>query len=121
MSHTETRAVRLRVLPGMTGEVIRWLRAVVTKPTKALEGLSGEGVLFESFFLERNPDGDFVLYVTRAKNMAEADRLYETSKRLFDVQARHFWASHVEGADTLELIADLSTERDSRLTAGRDE
>jgi hypothetical protein len=112
MTHMEVRALRQRVLPGMTDEVVSWLRAVAASPADALAGLAEEGIVSESFFLERNLDGDYVVYVARANNMAEADRRFETSSRFFDVEARRFWDSHVTNADTLELIADLNGERE---------
>jgi hypothetical protein len=51
MTHMEVRALRQRVLPGMTDEVVSWLRAVAASPADALAGLAEEGIVSESFFL----------------------------------------------------------------------
>ena len=51
-------------------------------PGDALEGLRSEGILNES----RNPEADYVLYFARSNNVPKADRRYESSSRLFDVE-----------------------------------
>jgi hypothetical protein len=93
--------------PGSRERVREWASEILRRKEEALETMRDEGVLVESVFLERAPDGDFLVYYMKATNMDKSFRIAQKSNRPIDLYHRKFkeetWGASVD----LELLLDL--------------
>ena len=104
---TETRCFKVRLKPGTRDRVLEWAKELQRRKEEALETLRDEGVLVESVFLERSPDGDSLVYYMKAEDMERSSRVAHVSSRPIDLYHRKFKEETWASSSNLELLLDL--------------
>lgn len=108
MSETQCRSIRLKA--GSIERVREWALTLNQRKDEALETLRNEGVAIESVFLDRRPDGDYLIYYMKADDFKKVKEVHANSKLPIDVYHKQFKQETIEEQKVLELLVDL--ERD---------
>ena len=112
----EAQCLRVRINPGQTSNVRDYFARLKQRDDVA-EVLRNEVVLIESVFLDAAPDGDYILFYTRAQNLKKSGEAFKRSTHPVDVEARAFMAEAWDmlSAAKLEMIFDV--DRIAELTS----
>lgn len=113
----ETRCARIRLKPDSLERVREWAKTLnETRRDEAITTLRDETVLIESYFLERTPEGDFLIAFMKAESFEKARKTAETSTHDIDRYHQQFKADTWESLQPLELLIDL--DRIAEIRAG---
>lgn len=110
----ETRCVKIKLKPNSIEKVREWAGTINARKDEALETLRGETVILEAVFLDRNSEGDFLIYVMKAENFEQAKKAVEKSVHAIDEYHRNFKEECWESGGKLEMLIDL--DRISEIT-----
>jgi hypothetical protein len=109
----EVQCVRVRIQPGKTEQVVAFLKNLPNRPNEIQEALHSEGIILESLFLDRQPQADYLIFYTRAKNLAQANATFVSSTLPLDLETKQFIAETWAEVTLLETVVDLEVhERD---------
>src|SRR5947199_9993317 len=75
----ETRCLKIRLKPDCAEKVRQWFVNLKAMPGVA-DVLRAEGVLVESVFLDRTPDGDCLIFYLRAADLKKSKQVYSSSR-----------------------------------------
>lgn len=106
MNH-ETRCVKIKLKPDSVERAREWAKTLNERKTEALATLRDEGVILEAVFLDQTGEGDFLIYIMKAKSFEQAREAVRKSAHEIDayhqVFKRETWAERKQ----LELLVDL--------------
>lgn len=103
----ETRCVKIKLKPNSLEKVREWQRTINDRKDEALATLRDEGVILETVFLDQTSEGDFFIYVMKAKSFKKVKEAYEKSVHAIDEYHRKFMSETYETREELELLIDL--------------
>lgn len=104
----ESRCVKIQLKPDSVQRVREWAHTLnESRRAEALATLRDETVVFEAAFLDRTPEGDFLIYVMKAESFEKAKEVAETSMHDIDRYHKEFKRDCWEGRKQLELLLDL--------------
>ena len=86
----QTRCNRIRLRPESLDRVREWAAELNRRTDEALATLRDENVVVESVFLERTPEGDFLIYYGKAESFANARDAVQRSQHSIDAYHRKF-------------------------------
>ncbi|CAL9499467.1 DUF6176 family protein [Streptomyces sp. enrichment culture] len=105
-----TRCIRIRLRPGTADRAAEWLRDFERRKEESLEAMRYSGMVWESAFLDRGPEGDEVLLVQCSHDFERTSRAFLGSSLKIDVEARAVLqeiAAEFRVPETLvQLVAD---------------
>ena len=110
----ETRCVKIKLKPDSLEKVREWAKTINEGKNEALATLRDESVILEAVFLDRNSDGDFLIYVMKAENFERAKQAVEKSAHAIDEYHQNFKSECWETGEKLEMLIDL--DRISEIT-----
>lgn len=106
MAH-ETTCVKIKLKPGSMDKVREWADTINSRVDEAMATLDDEGVILECAFLDQTSEGDFLIYVMKAKSFEHAKRVAENSTHAIDLYHQEFKAATWEDGSRLETLIDL--------------
>lgn len=104
---SDIQCLKVRLAPGTTERVARFLRGLRDRESEVAQSLEDEGIISESLFLDRTDGGDYLIFVTRADDLEAAAAAFQRSTLPLDVETRRLIADTWAGVEPLELLADL--------------
>jgi hypothetical protein len=105
-----TRCIRIRLRPGTTERAAEWLRDFEKRRGESLASMRNSGMVWESAFLDRRPEGDEVLLVQCSRDFDATSRAFLGSTLDIDVQARAVMQEITEEFSTPETMVHLVAE-----------
>lgn len=103
----ETHCWKVKLKPGSIDRAREWARTINERREEALETLRDETVIFESVFLDRTSDGDYLIAIMKAESFEKAEEASKKSTHEIDKYHRRFkqdvWEERIE----LERMVDL--------------
>lgn len=102
--------VRIALKENSTDAVREWFQTLMDRREETLESLKNEGVIVESAFLDRQPDGDFLIYYMRAKDIEKAKIVFQNSNLAIDAYHKDCKKKYCETSTRLEQLLDQSIE-----------
>jgi len=106
-SPVKTKCVKIRLKPDCLDRVHTWAAEVNARSEEALATLHDEGVALESVFLDRNSEGDFLIYYMRALDFAAASEVVKSSEHSIDAFHAQFKEDCWESGQQLRLLVNL--------------
>lgn len=103
----ETRCVKIKLKPNSIEKVRDWAKTINERKAEALATLRDESVILESVFLDRNSEGDFLIYVMKAEDFDKAKNVVEKSTHAIDEYHGNFKRECWEDGKRLETLIDL--------------
>lgn len=103
----ETRCVKVKLKPNSLEKVRTWAKTINKRKDEALATLRDEGVVLECAFLDQTSEGDFLIYVMRAKSFEKVKDSIKKSTHSIDKYHQNFKAETYEDGKKLELLIDL--------------
>ena len=104
---SQIQCLRIRLRPGTTDRMADFLRGLADRPDEVAQSLAAEGIERESLFLDRAPDGDHLIFITRADDLEAAAEAFQNSQLPLDVETRELISETWQEVRQLELLADL--------------
>ena len=86
---------------GMTDQFVEWARQVPRRMDEVKASMKEQGVLEQRLFLERSPEGDFIILYWKVEDPAKATATLQNSKRQIDLEM-------VEMVEMIEATWDRS-------------
>jgi tRNA(adenine34) deaminase len=102
--------VRIALKENSIDSVREWFQTLMDRREETLESLRNEGVIVESAFLDRQPDGDFLIYYMRTKNIEKAMAVFQNSNLAIDAYHKDCKRKYCGTSIRLEQLLDLSVE-----------
>lgn len=102
-----SKCLRIALKPGSLPAVREWAATVTSRADEVLATLRDEGVVVESVFLERTPDGDYLIYFVKAEDMVRANEVAARSTRSIDAYHKQFQRDTWGKGTPLELLVDF--------------
>lgn len=106
----EVQCIKVRIQPGQTEHLVKFLRSLVERGPEVQEALNAEGIVLESLFLERGDQSDYLVFYTRADDLANAGAAFAASALPLDLETKAMIAKTWADATALELVVDLERE-----------
>ena len=106
----EIRCVRIKLKPNSLDRVYDWAKELKRRKNEVLESLAAESVKLEATFLEKAPDGDYLISVITADELAKADEVTRLSDRPIEEFHREFKAATFESGERLEQLTCFERE-----------
>ena len=103
----QVQCLRIKLRPGTTDRMVTFLRGLPARSAEVQASMALEGMTRESLFLERTEQGDFLVFYSRAADLAQAAAAFQTSPLALDQETMRLIAETWESAVPLELIVDL--------------
>lgn len=117
----QTQLLKIRIRPGKTEQVVDFLRSLMERKEESLEALRREGMMIESFFLERRDEADYLYYYVKAQDLMKATEINLKATDPLTLEIRKFvsetWA-HVASPEPL-FDLDLIPEEAAKPRARR--
>jgi hypothetical protein len=104
---THVSCTRIRLKPGSVERVHEWARTLNERRAEAIATLRDEEVTIESVFLDRSPDGDYLVYYMRGKDLDRSTGMAATSPHPIDAYHQTFKRDTWDDRSELELLVDL--------------
>jgi hypothetical protein len=101
--------IRVALKENSVNSVKEWFRTLMERREETLESLRNEGVIVESAFLDRHPNGDFLIYYMRAKDIETAINVFQNSSLAIDAYHKSCWGKYCGESTPLEQLLDLDT------------
>lgn len=101
----ETQCIKIRLKPGTTDYVIRWIKEL--NRDEIYEVLRLETVVVESLFLERAEDGDYLIMYARAESLVKANEAMMNSDHPHFASVKQLIADTWGEIKAFELLADF--------------
>lgn len=114
----ETQLLRIRIKPGKTARVVDFIRGLLERRSEALAALKREGMLVESFFLERHAQGDYLYYYVKSTDLRQASAVHMHAEDRLTAQIREFVAETWGDISSPEPLLDLDLLPREWLPAG---
>lgn len=103
----EIQCLKIRIKPGKTQRIIGWLKGLKDRPQELREAQAAGGILLESLFLERAEEADYLVFYTRAENLARLGAVFERSALPLDLETKQIISETWGEVTQLEPIVDL--------------
>jgi len=103
----ETRCVKIRLKPNSIEKMREWAKTINERKDEALETLRDESVILEAVFLDRNSEGDFLIYLMKAESFEKAKEAAKHSSHAIDEYHQNFKSKCWESGEKLEMLIDL--------------
>jgi hypothetical protein len=100
----EIRCVRIKLKPNSLNRVHDWADELKKRKKEVLEALAAEGVKLEAAFLEKASDGNYLISVITADDLAKADEVTRGSDRPIEEFHREFKKATFESGERLEPL-----------------
>lgn len=102
--------VRIALKENSIDSVREWFQTLMDRREETLESLRNEGVIVESAFLDRQPNGDFLIYYMRAKDIEAARAIFQNSNLAIDAYHQDCKRKYCGVSTPLEQLFDLCVE-----------
>lgn len=104
----QARCAKIKLKPGSVERVREWAHTLqVTRRAEALETLRAETVILESYYLDRTPQGDYLIAFMLAQNFEDARRAVEASTQDIDRYHQAFKEEVWDSLRPLEPLVEL--------------
>src|SRR4051812_44086137 len=103
----ETRCVKIKLKPDSIEKARTWAKTINERLDEALQTLRDESVMLETVFLDRNSEGDFLIYLMKAESFEKAKEAVEHSAHTIDEYHQNFKHECWESGEKLEMLIDL--------------
>ena len=82
----QSECIKVRLKPGMTNKFLEWAKRVPNRMGEAKLCMSEQRVIAQHIFLDRAPDGDFIIVYWKAEDLAKAREVFQCSTRKMDLE-----------------------------------
>lgn len=103
----QTQLLKIRIRPGKTAQVVKFLRDLADRKDDSLEALRREGMMVESLFLERRDEADYLYYYVKARDLAHANEINLRSSDPLTLAIRNFVSETWGDVASPEPLLDL--------------
>ncbi len=100
----QTLCIRIRLKPDSLTLVREWAGELSRRRDEVLETLADEGVHLEMAFLDSTAEGDWLVYVMRARDLQHAREVFAASRRPIDLYHRAFVETTWDQVQMLEPL-----------------
>lgn len=109
---SEVQCARISLRPGSLPTVWEWAQTLNhTRRSEALATMADEGVSVESYFLESNESGDFLIAYIRAESLERAAGIASRSRHDIDRYHQEVKQTAWDQRVVLEPLVDLVVQR----------
>lgn len=98
---------RIQLKPDSVARVREWAATLSSRPDEVLETLRNEGIYLECAFLDQRADGDWLVYVIKAEDIAKAWEAYGKSTLPIDEYHRSVMAEVALQRENLEPLVQF--------------
>jgi hypothetical protein len=104
----ETQCLKIKLKPGKTEAFLNWASSLPERRDEVRKALESGGVITEQIFLERGPQGDYLIFYMKAESLARANIAFTESTLPLDIETKKVIAEtwETEGIRGLEVIVD---------------
>jgi hypothetical protein len=103
-----TQCTKIKLKPNSLERVREWAKTLNdTRRAEAMAALRDETVVLEGAFLDRTAEGDFLIYIMKAKSFEKSKQAAAASTHDIDRYHQDFKRSTWEGGKQLEVLVDL--------------
>ena len=81
-----SECMRIRMKRGMTDKFVQWAKQVPKRMDEVKASMMEQGVLEQSIFLERAPDGEFIVLFWKVADPEKARAAFQNSTRKIDLE-----------------------------------
>lgn len=78
--------MRIRLKSGMTDRFLEWAKQIPNRTDEAKVSMREQGIIAEHMFLERTPDGDFIIFYCKSEDMAKTKAVFQKSESNIDLE-----------------------------------
>jgi hypothetical protein len=103
----QTRCMKIKLKENSLDRVREWAETLNRRKDEVIETLRDESVIIESVFLERTPQGDFLIYYMKAESLEQARAAVTKTTHAIDEYHRQFKRETWDGGSPLELLVDF--------------
>lgn len=103
---TEMQCLKIRIKAGQTEYARQWIAGLAARRDEVQVALAAEGITIESIFLNREPDGDYLLLYQRAASLVKASEVFIASELPLDVETKQFILDGWESVQLLDVLFD---------------
>ena len=82
----QSECIRVLLKHGMTDKFVQWARQIPNRLDEVKASMSEQGVLEQSIFLDRSPNGDFIVIYWKVEDLAKARAAFQNSTRRVDLE-----------------------------------
>ncbi|WP_435159451.1 DUF6176 family protein [Haladaptatus sp. DFWS20] len=107
---TDIVLMKQKIKPGKRSRLKEWSAEIKERNEEAIETLQNEGMHFESAFIERTDEGDFLVYHMKAEDIEEVYESFENSSHGIDREHEEVMRETLESAENVgeyELLYHL--------------
>jgi len=83
---SQSECIRIRLKSGMTDRFLEWAKKIPSRMDEVKVSKKEQGIIAEHIFLDRTPDGDFIIFYCRAEDMAKTKAVFQNSDRKIDLE-----------------------------------
>lgn len=103
----DSQLLKIRIKPGKTPQVVGFFKGLLQRQPEALAALRKEGIIVESFFLERRDQWDYLYYYVKSGSIPMASRIHGESRDPLIEAVRAFIAETWDEISSPEPLLDL--------------
>jgi hypothetical protein len=106
----ESQCLKIPLKPGTTERFLAFARSLRDRKAELAATLAREGILSEHVMLERSPQGDCLIFYSRAASLAAANQAFIASTSPLDEETKAVIAEtwDVDRAVLLDVLIDIA-------------
>lgn len=104
----EVACYRIKLKPNSHDKVKAWSQRLNSKASEVQKLIKAEGISVESAFLEKTPEGDFLIYYVRGHDLKKSREISQSSTHPLDIFHRNTMAEISESGVALEALIDFT-------------
>lgn len=98
---------RIQLKPDSVDRVREWAATLNNRQAEVLETLRNEGIYLECAFLDHREDGDWLVYIIKAEDMAKGWEIFQNSTLPIDEYHKKFMAEVALKRENLETLTQF--------------
>lgn len=100
----------------MTDKVVHFIQGLSQRHSEVTSAFQREGMQSQSFFLERQSDGDWLYYLARAEDLMKAAMVHENSSDALSREGRVLVETGWADIHAPELLCDLVMQSNGQVS-----
>lgn len=103
----EVRCIKVKLKENSIDQVTDWFQELNARYLEVLESMQRENIVVESAFLDRQIDGDYLIYYIKSPNIKKALETFDQSSLPIDDFYKKKWSELCGNVDVLDTLLDL--------------
>jgi Family of unknown function (DUF6176) len=104
----KTQCFKIKLKPGITDYVIFWMQNLSDRRDRINHLLSQKGIVFESIFLEKSLEGDYLILYQKKEISNETNKFFYQFRDSLEPAIQQFINDTVEDVRPLKMLFDCN-------------